>query len=303
MKLKNIILPFTAALLSLSACSDFLDRKPLSDNVNEGFFTAENQLEPYCNKKYELLPDFKDINPFTTDQNSDNQAGNEPNDNFIPQRITVPEKGSYGKHGQLRDCNRFLYYTDQNLTNGTLTNSDKVQQYIGEMYFFRAYIYYFYLQKFGDFPILTTELNDADYAGNVEANKRQPRNEVARFILKDLDEAIARMKPRANAITNHRLNKESALLFKSRVALYEGTWETYHKGTARVPGGPGWPGGTFTGNLDTEIAFFLSEAMVAAKEVADAVELESAYETMFNQSDLAPKKKFCYGVCTVSKHR
>lgn len=52
MKLKNIILPFTAALLSLSACSDFLDRKPLSDNVNEGFFTAENQLEPYCNKKY-----------------------------------------------------------------------------------------------------------------------------------------------------------------------------------------------------------------------------------------------------------
>ncbi|THC82786.1 hypothetical protein E7X23_26210 [Bacteroides fragilis] len=56
-----------------------------------------------------------------------------------------------------------------------------------------AYIYYFYLQKFGDFPILTTELNDADYAGNVEANKRQPRNEVARFILKDLDEAIARL--------------------------------------------------------------------------------------------------------------
>ena len=71
MKLKNIILPFTAALLSLSACSDFLDRKPLSDNVDEGFFTAENQLEPYCNKKYELLPDFKDINPFTKDQDSD----------------------------------------------------------------------------------------------------------------------------------------------------------------------------------------------------------------------------------------
>lgn len=187
----------------------------------------------------------------------------------------------------MRDCNRFLFYTAQNLENGTLTNSDKVQQYIGEMYFFRAYIYYFYLQKFGDFPILTTELNDADYAANVEANKRKPRNEVARFILKDLDEAIARLKPRSNVITNHRLNKESALLFKSRVALYEGTWETYHKGTARVPGGPGWPGGTFTGNLDTEIAFFLSEAMAAAKEVADATDLEPAYETMFNQRDLS----------------
>ena len=293
MRIKNILYAAAASLILLSGCSDFLDRTPLSDNVNEGFFTEENQLEPYCNKKYELLPDFKDVNPFTKDNDSDNQTANDPNDNFLPQRIVVPEKDSYNKHGHLRDCNRFLYYTAENLENGTLTNSVKVQQYIGEMYFFRAYVYFDYLKKFGDFPIVTTELNDADYAATVEANKRKPRNEVARFILEDLDKAAAHMESRSNAITNHRLNKETALLFKSRVALYEGTWEKYHQGTARVPGGPGWPGGSFSGNLDEEINFFLTQAMDAAKQIAEAIPLEKAedYINMFNQHDLSSKKE------------
>ena len=60
------------------------------------------------------------------------------------------------------------------------------------MFFFRAYIYFEYLRKFGDFPIIKDELIADNYAANVEANKRKPRNEVARFILGDLDEAINR---------------------------------------------------------------------------------------------------------------
>lgn len=294
MKIRNISSLFIAALLLFASCDDFLDRQPLSDNVDEGFFTAENQLEPYCNKKYELLPDHGtsiNLGHFKTDNNSDDMANTTPENNFIPQQVKVAASGSYNNHGHLRDCNRFLYYTEQNLEKGTLANSTVVQQYIGEMYFFRAYIYFNYLKSYGDFPILTTFLNDGDYSANVEANKRRPRNEVARFILKDLDDAISRLQPRSNAITAHRINKESALLFKSRVALYEGTWETYHKGTARVPGGPGWPGGTFEGNLDTEIAFFLDEAMKAAQPVADAIKLETDYASMFNQSDLSNKSE------------
>lgn len=57
---------------------------------------------------------------------------------------------------------------------------------------------------------------------------------------------------------------------KSRAALFEASWLTYHKGTALVPGGPGWPGKAediADFNIDTEIAFFLKEAKAAAKEV------------------------------------
>ncbi|MEO4785776.1 RagB/SusD family nutrient uptake outer membrane protein, partial [Bacteroides uniformis] len=182
----------------------------------------------------------------------------------------------------------------ENIQKGELEDTRETQQYIGEIYFFRAYIYFEYLRKFGDFPIIKSELSADDYAANVEANKRKPRNEVARFILEDLNEAIARLLPRSNNLTNHRLNRECAYLFKSRVALYEASWETYHQGTARVPGGPGWPGGTFNGNLNTEIDFFLTEAMASAKEVAEAIQISDKiedYMNMFNQYDLSSNKE------------
>lgn len=295
MKLKNIILLTSMSLISM-ACSDFLELSPLSDNSEEGFFTSESQLVAYCNAKYDLLPTHGTSSTdyygfFSSDNNSDNQAFQDPIDNFLPQRIQVPNGGSYGSHAKIRDCNRFLLQVEQNINNGSLPNSVTVQQYIGEMLFFRAYLYFDYLKSFGDFPILNTVLADGDYKANVEANKRKPRNEVARFILKDLDDAITKLQPSTNSITSHRINRESALLFKSRVALYEGTWETYHKGTARVPGGPNWAGGKFDGNLDTEIDFFLTQAMSAAKLIADVVALEADYAGLFNKTDYSSQKE------------
>ena len=64
---------------------------------------------------------------------------------------------------------------------------------------------------------------------------------MARFIIEDLDRAIELMSLTTDNGKN-RLTKNVALLFKSRVALFEATWLKYHKGTDRVPGGPGWPG-------------------------------------------------------------
>lgn len=75
MKLKYILLSFIAASFTLCSCSDFLDRQPLTDNTDEGFFTDPIQLQAYCNKKYELLPDFKDVNLFTDDQKATIRLG------------------------------------------------------------------------------------------------------------------------------------------------------------------------------------------------------------------------------------
>src|SRR5690606_19674878 len=45
-----------------------------------------------------------------------------------------------------------------------------------------------------------------------------------------LDNAIPRLKNKAET-TPFRINKEVALLLKSRVALFEGSWEKYHMNT------------------------------------------------------------------------
>lgn len=67
--------------------------------------------------------------------------------------------------------------------------------------------------------------------------------------------------------------------FKSRVALFEATFEKYHKGSGRVPGDNNWPGANMPYNsgknfsIDSEVDFFLTEAMNAAKQVADNAQL------------------------------
>ena len=104
----------------------------------------------------------------------------------------------------------------------------------------RAYQYFNKLVSLGDFPIVTEVLPDETEVLK-EESKRQPRNKVARFIIEDLDRAIELMSLTTDNGKN-RLTKNVALLFKSRVALFEATWLKYHKGTDRVPGGPGWPG-------------------------------------------------------------
>lgn len=97
---------------------------------------------------------------------------------------------------------------------------------------------------------------------------------MARYILSELDKAIELLLDNPSGGKN-RITRDAALLFKSRVALYEATFETYHRGTPRVPGEPGWPGANmpynsgFSIDLNQEIAFFTDQAMAAAKAVAD----------------------------------
>ena len=130
---------------------------------------------------------------------------------------------------------------------------------------------------FGDMPIVDKVLVDTDEE-ILEYSQRAPRNEVARFILADLDKAIANLADRSK-FNGQRINKQVAYLFKSRVALFEATFEKYHKGSGRVPGDSNWPGAAMSYNsgksfnIEGEISFFLQEAMDAAKAVADGAVL------------------------------
>jgi hypothetical protein len=106
-------------------------------------------------------------------------------------------------------------------------NQFNIKHYIGELYFLRAYRYFTMLQLWGDFPIVEEVLSDNETT-LAAANTRRPRNEVARFVLKDLDTAIEYMADNFSA-RRTRISKDVAYLFKSRVALFEGPWLTNFK--------------------------------------------------------------------------
>ena len=132
------------------------------------------------------------------------------------------------------------------------------------------------MKTWGDFPIVTEVLPDNEERLVAEC-KRQPRNEVARFIIANLDSAMTYMSD--NFETRHtRLSKDVCQLVKSRVALYEGTFLNYFKGTPFVPCDANWPGKTKdyskdyqypTGSIDNEIQYFLKTAAESAEIVAE----------------------------------
>lgn len=290
--MKTKILGILSLCIALASCNDFLDRSPLDAVATDKYLWAEGDLAAYSANLYSQLPSHSGygLGTFSGDNNSDNQVGSNPNAMFVRGETRVPESGGDWNFSTIRNVNYFINTVRPRLEAGEISGSEANNlHYLGEMYFFRAYIYYQKLVALGDFPIIKQWISE-DYESVRESSRRRPRNEVARFILQDLDSAYMYMQE--TPPVSNRLTKNVAALFKSRVALYEGTWLKYHQGTARVPGGPEWPGATqeylsgFSIDLGAEINFFLTQAKNAAEIVADRIPLYDNYSTMFNSTSL-----------------
>src|SRR3546814_817787 len=288
--------------LGLSGCNDFLDRAPLSDVTPEDYLRTEADLAAYAIARYNFPTHGGwGVGNHGIDNHTDNQATSSYANRWVPGEWRVPQSDGSWDFGQIRQCNYFLETVLPRWKAGSIAGSpENIAHYIGEVYFLRAYEYFNKVQALGDFPILRHTLPDNKEA-LMAASERRPRNEVARFILSDLDSAIALLQAVPPG-GKTRISVHAAQVFKSRVALHEATWLLYHKGTPRVPGGPDWPGeGNVEGfsiNIDHEIDFFLTEAVEAAEVVADAVPLvnntmdgsynssQNPYFTMFGDDDL-----------------
>lgn len=261
--------------MGLISCNDFLDKMPESSVTPEKFFKSETDLASYAINLYgnisSISPGSYGVSTFSSDNATDNQAGVDYSSRWVPGEWKVGSNGGAWNFGAIRNCNYFLDKVLPKYDAGEIQGSKvNIEHYIGEIYFLRAYIYFSKLQELGDFPIVTIPLNDKEEE-LIAASKREPRNKVARFILEDLSKAIELLSETPPGGKNS-ISKDVAYLFRSRVALFEGTWLKYHKGTAFVPGGPGWLGKAedVAGfDIESEIKYFLNEAMVSAKVVAD----------------------------------
>ena len=281
-------MPILCLGMTVTSCSDFLDRPPLDQISPDSYYTTADQLGTFTINYYtSIFPNnsgwFAGVATF--DDGTDNQASRGGNSGmYLQDQWKVPTSGGIGMNA-IRNVNKFINESEAKIAAGKVTGTpEQINQYMGEAYFIRAMLYYSKLQDYGDFPIELKELNVNNDL--VEASKRQPRNLVARQILSDMDKAIDKLQVTiANKV---RINKNAALAMKSRMALYEATFEKYHRGTGRVPGDANWPGKNkewnknFTINQDDEVNFFLDQAIDAAKKVCDAVPLTTQNNHVMN---------------------
>ncbi|MCK5642998.1 MAG: RagB/SusD family nutrient uptake outer membrane protein, partial [Gammaproteobacteria bacterium] len=227
LRIKYLVVFLFTLLLSQSCQDNFLDMVPLDANSEATFFTKASDLKNYVNGMYSIVIrnnlTYNRWSPL--DDGSDDYVGTSPNGNLMRQSSSgqASETSSSWNNGytNVRKVNYFL------MNAGKVAPSIEANHYIGEGYFIRAWVYFGLLQQFGGVPYITELLE----TNSEELYRiRDSRDFVAAKIIEDLDKAIENLQWKGVGAAKEagRINKESALTLKTRVALYEGTWERNH---------------------------------------------------------------------------
>lgn len=312
MKLKNIarLASVMAIGASFAACNDYLDIVPPSEITPETYLFTADQLGTYTITYYKGsdVVGGRGSNFFPHhgiggssyetyldgDKGTDNEDGVDSRFFNGGSKVKVGSGGGSWSFYTLNNLNWFISLVKERMAAGQISGTPAIaNHYLGEAYMLRATENFNKLRALGDFPIVTKPEAAMDKEYLISISKRDPRNLFARHILADMDTAISLLSDGSLTGGRNRITKAAAQLFRARVALFEGTFEKYFAGTPFVPdASAGWPGAKkdynkdFTYDNAKEVAFFLSEAMKSAKEVAD----NANYKLVTNNKKIRGKK-------------
>ena len=213
---KNITMNFrymilAVMLLALTACEDFLTRRPKDELSPDTYFKTETECQLYTNNFYTILPAATDF----YQEDDDYIIPNSLSTKVIGNRV-VPTTAGTWNWNMLRQINFFLSRSHQ--------CEDKAvrEKYEALARFFRAYFYFEKVKRYGDVAWVDEPIDANDktlYRG------RDPRAMVMEHVLDDIDFAIENL-PSGKDV--YRVTKWTALALKSRIFLFEGTFRKYH---------------------------------------------------------------------------
>lgn len=293
--MKNVINKlFLAATftLSLTSCSDFLEKEPLSEGTEAIVFKTPEHFVQAANALYNM-EGWKDLNngPIygKLDQGTDtggvgsNGGGSAPEGNY---KWNKP-------YEHIRTCNILLEKAEA--YGG---NPNDIASSVGTAYFFRAWQHFYLLRTFGGVPIVDHVLDVND--GVLQA-ARNSRYEVANFIFSDLRKAVSLLPKERNIPEGDKgkVSQEAAKSFLARVLLYEATWEKYVPSIGYNLDGDGSAQGAGTAKPEgyPSVNDMLTEAKKMSKEVIEEAETGTfqlwhecdtlSYYYLFNLDDKA----------------
>lgn len=278
---------FSFAILFLIGCKkDILDLTPQDKITDAQYWKTSNDLQLYVNGFYSrMLPTYNGFNTLgiyglDADQGSDNMILTSEYNKTINGERTVPASDAGWSWKELRNINYFLANY-----NRVEAAPAAVNPFVGEALFFRAWFYFEKMKAYGDVPWINKPLLVADK--DLIYGARLKRNIIADSILNDLDRAISLL-PAKSLAQGQRVNKEIAMAFQSRIALFEGTWEKYHAGTVFGVNGS-------NGIKYLEKAAAVSEALMNANVYQlDNGGVDFGYWKLFNQTDYNASKEIMF---------
>ena len=256
---------------SLSACSDFLNKEPLSQGTEAIVFKTPEHFEQAAYYLYDLYG--WDYNAMDRNLDISGLGSNGGG--------TAPESsGSWGgPYGQIRDCNILLEKAEE-----YAGDKNAISHAVGTAHFFRAWQYFKLLKTYGGVPIADHSLDLTDPTLQAPRNSRY---EVANFIINDLKEAVNLLTKEKDIpdADKGKISKEAAQSFLARVALYEGTWEKYVPSIGYDLDGDGTNSGAGTAKPEgyPSVTELLTLAQTMAKDVI--TEAETGTFKLWNECD------------------
>jgi hypothetical protein len=229
-KIYTVLLSFTVILSFVSACKK-LSQVPATSVTDATFWRSTNDLALACNALYPYLPgissqvvDYYKIAPFQDEYGTDayGTAANTVSDGtWLAPANSAEWTGLYTL---VRIANNIL---QKSVT--VIGDSATITKYLGEAKWFRAYAYFELVKRFGDVPLILQTLTTSD---EELYSPRVPRESVLDTVYNDLDYAAAHCPVASSqaAAEYGRITRSAALALKSRIALFEGTWDKYHGG-------------------------------------------------------------------------
>lgn len=255
-KILSRITVISALALSLSACMDFEPEAQMNDaNV----WTKASNFELFANQFYSYTRDISSSvsDGVHSDFRSDLCCAASVN-TYSAGTNSIPESD-----GDYSGLYKKIYYTNLLLNRAeSFSDPSSIATPVAEAKFFRAYLYFELVQKFGDVILVLNPLDLDDPQLQV---KRDDRSLVVDQIVKDLQEAAEGLPDTPTEAG--RLGKDAAYAMLSRVALYEGTWQKFHTNGAEA---------TSNTTRSTEL---LQIAKDAAKKVMD----RGNYKLFYNE--------------------
>jgi hypothetical protein len=236
--MKNLFIVFIIGSIAFTSCTK-LDQLPQSTATREAVFSSESGLRLYTNSFYSM--DFLPRNSTTQDAMSDYLAVRTVQD-FIRPGGFAANNSSGWSWTNLRNINYFIENCNDPLVPENIRNN-----YLGIARYYRAYFYFDKVKRFGNVPWIGTALGIDDPALTAG---RDSRELVMDSVLADLNFACANITA-TNDPSRTTVTKWVAFAFKSRVALFEGTFRKYHENL------------NLTGSADS----WLEEAASAANEL------------------------------------
>lgn len=230
-KFADIISKLSVAMLYLgismavTSCFD-LNKEPEGVLSSVNAFTTTGEIRNYLDQFYETGVKIQGLDAggghyiAGSDTRSDNLSSNSV-DIRLAGESTLSNARKLDEYYQIRAINFLLANKD----NCTEKGNPLYEQYIGEAYYFRAWFYYKLLINYG--PVAWVDV-PLDPDNELMKLPREKRTVIADHILDDLDTAIGLLLEKSSS-ASMRVHRDVARILQSEVALFEGTWEKYHK--------------------------------------------------------------------------